>query len=397
MTADPYKSAPDRAFWSRSVARTFAPATVVDTPPFQLGPEDRFMSAGSCFASNVRRYLESWGYHYVATESTHAQWPESAETLYYDAFSARYGNVYTARQMAQLLERVMGTFRPDEEYWETADGEFIDPFRPGLAHRAWSVAEFRALTDRHLAAVRRAVEEATVFVFTLGLTEAWRSRSDGAVFPACPGTVSGEFDPDRHEFVNFTVAEITEDLEVMVRHLRTLNPQVRIILTVSPVPLVATATGRHVLSATTYSKSALRVAADQLVQRHPDVLYFPAYEIVVGPQNQETPFESDLRSVREPVVASVMAAFAESLLGAPPSAPVNRPGDPARDDERRTLMANAVEAECEEMMADRPSDRPEKAGGVGEVPRTPPGSPASGASTSRLSRLLGGKRRPDNS
>ena len=57
MTADPYKSAPDRAFWSRSVARTFAPATVVDTPPFQLGPEDRFMSAGSCFASHVRRWV----------------------------------------------------------------------------------------------------------------------------------------------------------------------------------------------------------------------------------------------------------------------------------------------------------------------------------------------------
>ncbi|MEM7514988.1 MAG: GSCFA domain-containing protein, partial [Bacteroidota bacterium] len=30
--------------------------------------------------------------------------------------------------------------------------------------------------DRSLAAMRRAVEEANVFVFTLGLTECWRSR-----------------------------------------------------------------------------------------------------------------------------------------------------------------------------------------------------------------------------
>ncbi len=358
MAEDPYKSADDRAFWSRSVARNFAPATTVDATAIRLGREDRFMSAGSCFASNVRRYLESWGYGYTVTESTHPQWPESAETLYYDAFSARYGNVYTARQMVQLLERSLGTFHPSEEYWETPEGEFIDPFRPGLAHRAWSVAEFRALTAQHLAAVRTAVERSTVFVFTLGLTEAWRSSDDGAVFPACPGTVSGEFDPARHEFVNFGVDEVTEDLRTMLANLRTINPSIRVILTVSPVPLVATASDRHVLTATSYSKSVLRVAADQAGRDDPGVAYFPAYELVLGPQNRTSPFEDDLRSVREPVIATVMSGFAASLLGEQsdptPAAPRTS------SEEMRTLVEQAVEAECEEMMAD------------GELPRSGP-------------------------
>ena len=382
MTQDPYKSAEDRAFWSRSVASNFVAAATVDTPSIQLSRDDRFMSAGSCFASNVRRYLESWGYQYTVTESAHPQWPESAETLYYEAFSARYGNIYTARQMVQLLERSLGTFHPAEEYWETPDGEFIDPFRPGLANRSWSLAEFRALTEQHLAAVRTAVERSTVLVFTLGLTEAWYSADDGAVFPACPGTVSGEFDPDRHRFINFSADEVTADLIRMVEVLRSINPTIRLVLTVSPVPLVATASGRHVLTATTYSKSVLRVAADQATRDMPDAVYFPAYEIVVGPQNTMSPFETDLRNVREPVIASVMSAFAATLLGETtgPAAAATKPAT----DEVRALIEEALDAECEEMMSDEQLARP-------MAPATPNGGRAT---TSRLGRLRPGRSRP---
>ena len=350
MAQDPYKSAEDRAFWSRSVARDFVPAVTVDATSIRLSRDDRFMSAGSCFASNVRRYLESWGYHYTVTETAHPQWPESAETLYYEAFSARYGNVYTARQMVQLLERSLGTFRPSEEYWETPEGEFIDPYRPGLANRAWSLAEFRMLTAQHLAAVRAAVERSTVLVFTLGLTEAWYSADDGAVFPACPGTVSGEFDPDRHKFVNFTADEVTGDLDRMMEILRSINPTIRVVLTVSPVPLVATASGRHVLTATTYSKSVLRVAADQTSRDATNVVYFPAYEIVLGPQNTSSPFAADLRTVREPVIASVMSGFAATLLGETSSHATIATS--ASSETVRSLVEEAVEGECEEMMAD---------------------------------------------
>jgi hypothetical protein len=118
-----------------------------------------------------------------------------------------------------------------------------------------------------------------VFVLTLGLTEAWVSRLDGTVFPACPGTVAGVFDPERHEFKNFTVAVIAEDLDEFVRLLRGINPDVRLIITVSPVPLVATATGGHVLSASTYSKSVLRVAAEEVAKHHDRVTGSPIFPL----------------------------------------------------------------------------------------------------------------------
>jgi len=224
VTEHPYKQAPDRAFWSRSVSRDFDASSVADAPPFLLTRDDRFMSAGSCFASNVRSYLEGAGYRYTVTEAAHPLWSEWVEEAYYEAFSARYGNIYTARQMVQLLERGLGSFQPAEEYWQS-DGTLIDPFRPGLRYRARSVGEFRALTRQHLRAVLRAVEISSVFVFTLGLTEAWVSTDDEAVFPACPGTVAGAFDERRHKFRNFSVEEVTRDLVRMVSLARSVNGQ----------------------------------------------------------------------------------------------------------------------------------------------------------------------------
>jgi hypothetical protein len=346
----PYRHADNIAFWSSAVAVQFDPGRVPEPPCFKLDRSDRFMSAGSCFAANVRRYLDAWGLQYVETEGPHPQWPESAESPYYETYSARYGNVYTARQMVQLLQRAIGEFAPLEDHWVDPAGRFVDPYRPGLKHRAFSLPELRALTAQHLRAVRRAVETASVFVFTLGLTEAWVSIEDGAVFPACPGTVAGEYDPDRHRFVNFSCSEATADLDLMVVLLRRINPEIRVIVTVSPVPLVATASGRHVLTATAYSKAVLRVAADEVVRRHGDVAYFPAYEMVLGPQHRVSPFADDLRTVREPVVAEVMGAFRSVYIADAVGAPQWVAG--LEQVQLADAVSAALEDDCEEMFQD---------------------------------------------
>jgi hypothetical protein len=49
-------------------------------------------------------------------------------------------------------------------------------------------------------------ETLDVLVFTFGLTESWRNRADGAIFPLAPGVAGGEFHGDRYEFVNFSAA-----------------------------------------------------------------------------------------------------------------------------------------------------------------------------------------------
>jgi hypothetical protein len=347
----PYKLLPPISFWSDSVTRNYRPEDVLTAPGPLIRTGEKVMSAGSCFAANLRPFLERAGLTYVTTEAPHPYFADlPPERFGYGVFSAAYGNIYTPRQLLQILLRAVDEFRPIEDRWITTRA-VVDPFRPGLLRHALSEREFDLLTAQHLRATRKAFKVADVFIFTLGLTQGWASTQDGAVFPACPGTVAGEFDPAKHTFVNFGIDEARADLNAFVARLRILNPAVRIILTVSPVPLVATATGEHVLAATTYSKSVLRVAAAETARAWPNVAYFPAYEIVTGPQAPHDFFSADRRSVSAEGVQTVMSAFlAHCEVGATP-APT--PAAPSLSNARAELSVRMMEAECEEEMAAR--------------------------------------------
>jgi hypothetical protein len=349
----PYKTQPDHAFWSRSVSAHWHPAETVAPGKTLLGAGDRVVSLGSCFAANLVPYLRHHGFDYVMSEPRHPAFGKAPPDNYsYDKFSAAYGNIYTARQFRQLLDRAWGRFRPKEDRWQV-DEEIIDPFRPGLLYRPRSDGEFDVLTQHHLACVKAAFEKATVVIFTLGLTEAWCSRADGAVYPACPGTVAGTFDPAKHVFHNFSVAEIADDLAAIDRALQDIRSGMRLILTVSPVPLVATATGRHVLVASTYSKSVLRVASEEIERQCPHVTYFPAYELVTGPQAPDDFFEADRRNVSRKGVDHVMAAFlARCETSAPPLA-ADEGQQTARSEDLSRLSQLVGTVECEELAAER--------------------------------------------
>lgn len=346
MSDHPYKTAPARAFWSRSVSNGLFSEDLINSDSYLIRRGDKIVSAGSCFASNLVPYLEKAGLSYIRTENFHRRFAGiDADNLGYSKFSAAYGNIYTIRQLLQLLRRASGVFKPAEDRWLT-NGAVIDPFRPGLRYPARTTIEFDALTTQHLSCVRRAFSSADVFVLTLGLTEAWVSRIDGAVFPACPGTVAGEFDPDQHEFKNFSVAEISADLASFISELRILNPKVRFIITVSPVPLVATATGNHVLCATIYSKSVLRVAAQEASTQQSLVTYFPAYEIVMGPQAPRNFLAPDRRNVTADAVDCVMATL---LRHCETSESIAIP----QQEPEVSDFSKVIEMECEELMAER--------------------------------------------
>ena len=359
MNSHPYLEQPDKAFWSRSVSKNFGAESLANNASrsslFQK--DDLIVSAGSCFASNLIPWIEKEGLEYLRTEELPSQFKHLPESLGYRNFSAAYGNIYTARHLRQLYEQALGIRVPAEDRWHI-DGMVIDPFRPGLAYPAESDAEFDLLKASHLRAVLSAFHKATVFVFTLGLTEAWQSKVDGSVFPACPGTISGIFDEEKHEFKNFSVDEIAEDLTQFIVLLRESNPNVRFIITVSPVPLVATATKSHVLLASTYSKSVLRVVAEIVSSQLEDVSYFPAFEIITGPQAPFEYFESDRRNVSEIGVAEVM----NSLLKGLSTARIKVPDSQA--DNERTKKSKAgrliseisrriARAECDEAMMDK--------------------------------------------
>lgn len=339
---NPYRSQPDHAFWSRVVARRAAEDVdpVVD-PRFGIDRQDRIVTAGSCFAQHISRALQAQGYRYLVTEP-------GPEDRNYGVYPARFGNIYTARQLLQLFQRAFGLFEPAETAWRIG-ARFVDPFRPQVEPGGFDSAE--AMLDdraRHLDAVRKMFEQADVLVFTLGLTEGWVSQADGAVFPLAPGVAGEAPRPDLVQPRHFTVQEVVDDLNAVLKLVRILNPGLRVLLTVSPVALVATISDRHVLAATIYSKSVLRVAVEAVVRENPDVDYFPSYEIITGPQSRGRYFAEDLRNVLPEGVAQVMKIFGRHYLTEADARP--SPDRPAL--QTPTATATAADAALQGVICD---------------------------------------------
>lgn len=310
----PYVGLADYRYWKQSISDLDSSAVdPVTSPRFKILPKDKVATAGSCFAQHISKRLRDSGFNFFVAEKAEGDEEEGRVRGFYD-FSARYGNVYTSRQLVQLFDRAFGYFKPIDTAWPRNGGGFCDPFRPRIEPDGFaSEAEVVKDSKRHLAAVRKMFTRLDVFVFTLGLTECWVSRLDGAAYPMAPGVAGGEYDPEKYAFVNLGAAEVTADLRVFLQKLKLVNPRARVILTVSPVPLVATAEDRHILVSTTYSKSVLRVAAEEIVNSHDNVYYFPSYEIITGQHIGNAYYGPDKRSVTERGVDHVMGVFMSRL------------------------------------------------------------------------------------
>jgi hypothetical protein len=311
MMSSPYQNLPKRSFWRSAVAERNGPGYPdIYRKKFDLKPTDKIATAGSCFAQHIARHLRKRAFTVLDLEPAfHLTSQATAHSFGYGLYSARYGNIYTARQLHQLCLEAIGKHQPAISVWKK-DDRYFDALRPSVEPQGLAspeeVAEHR---KAHLKFVRKLLETADVFVFTLGLTEAWIHTDSGTVYPTAPGTIAGSFDPAVFEFKNFTYGEVYSDIELFWQLIKEINPKIRMILTVSPVPLTATAGSEHVLAATTYSKSVLRAAAGCFAAQNRDVDYFPSYEIISGFPSKAAFFEDNCRNVTDTGVETVMEIF----------------------------------------------------------------------------------------
>lgn len=330
MNANPYSKLPQRAFWRTAIAdRNFHDLTEIwDGMP--LAKADSIATAGSCFAQHIGRHLAMRGANFMDCEppppSLFAS-PAEARRFGYSLYSCRYGNVYTSRQLIQLFQQAFDERRVEDGVWFNGNRAF-DALRPSVDPVGHENSEVvLELRKRHLAAVKQMFLNLDVFVFTMGLTEVWTSKVDGTAFPAAPGTICGSFDAGKHQFVNLGYPEIWEDMMQFWRRLKEVNGKARLLLTVSPVPLTATASNGHVLAASTYSKSALRAVAGDLARREADIFYFPSFEIISSHPSRAIFYEPNLRAVNDAGVRYVMDHFFSGPLAREFSDLVESPED----------------------------------------------------------------------
>jgi hypothetical protein len=313
MTLNPYKELPSSAFWRAGVTE--------ENPYFmrklyqkkyEILPTTRIATAGSCFAQHITRHLKKKGFSVLDVEPPPPGLPPSLHNEFgFSMYSARYGNIYTVRQLLQLAEEAAGEWVPQAFIWEK-NGRFFDALRPATEPEGLACREEVILHRKyHIQKVKELFLNLDLLIFTLGLTEMWEHKASGTVYPTAPGVIAGQYDASLYRFTNAQFKSVLKDFkkfEKTMKKIRAGRP-FKVILTVSPVPLTATASGQHVLAATNYSKSILRSVAGQLSSKYAHIDYFPSYEIVTNPRLHSTSFSENLRSVRNEAVENAMKHF----------------------------------------------------------------------------------------
>jgi hypothetical protein len=334
--ANPYEGLGAEKFWKSAVATApFDALAPLPAKRFRIPDGAKIATAGSCFAQNVGRFLKTVPSVRLLIEEEVAE----GQPIY----SAAYGNIYTARQLLQLFEESTGARSMSRLFAKREDGRFVDALRPNLFAGGFaSPQDAAAVRAKHLSIVKHVLVTADVFVFTFGLTEAWIDKGTATVLPLATSVYAENGDDAFH---NFSYAEVLADAGAFIRGLRALNPRVKFIFTVSPVPLTATYSGEHVLVATMRSKAILRAACDALCEEFEDAYYFPSFDMIWNPFFGADLFGDNRRNVTRAAVDHVMAAFASAFLGGDAANPTAK-AKPAR------RMTSQAQEELEDVVCD---------------------------------------------
>jgi hypothetical protein len=305
--------AQEHAFWPDPTHEKY-PRQLRHIKPFVtklpiLDKSTPIATAGSCFAFEISTVLQEQGYNYLIAERPDDPREGVIVNGYnpgdpYVRFSGNYGLLFNSPSLLRIAERAFGTREFKKLLVPEGDG-FIDPYRENVYFR-----NQQAYLDdypKHTEALRKILTETEVFVYTMGLNECWVYRDDKTAISRNPR--ANFYALVEHK--RLTVQENVHYIEEFFRLCRRHNPKMKLILSVSPIPFLATGLSdvSHVVEANCHSKSVLRVAAQELVEKHEDIHYFPSFEMVMF--TLDDPWESDLRHVKRDAVREVVNVFYE--------------------------------------------------------------------------------------
>lgn len=246
----------------------------------QIGRDTQVTAFGSCFAANISNWLSKRNYRVLTKDN-------SAKDAYVVSMGEGMVNSFVIRQQFEWA-------------WENAD--FQQDLWHGYDATSYGYDESIRLQTKKI------FDETDVFVLTFGLSEVWYDEVTGSVFwRTIPKEV---YDPSRHKFRVSTAEENRDNIEAIYQLIRKHRPDAKIIMTLSPIPLIATFRDNSCLTSNSVSKAVLRVAIDEVVRKHKDegaLYYWPSYEIVTDVFH--LPYREDRRHIEPQVLSYIMTEF----------------------------------------------------------------------------------------
>ncbi len=224
--------------------------TIIETEPssFELRHEDAVTLVGSCFTEHI------------GTRMRQAK---------FDCVMNPCGISYNPVSIAQMLAAAANGSPSDTDKMIERDGAFYhyDYHSSIVAEQAADLRE-KIQDVQHLC--RSYLEKSATCFISLGTSIVHRLKSTGAIVSNCHKMPQALFEQN---FLSHQ--EILSAVEQMISNAKAINPDIKIIFTVSPVRHT-----RHGLVANQRSKAALISCIHSVIDQSNDCHYFPSYEIL---------------------------------------------------------------------------------------------------------------------
>ncbi|WP_025762201.1 GSCFA domain-containing protein [Dyadobacter tibetensis] len=254
---------------------------------WQMNLRTKVLTMGSCFAEVLGQQLLDYKF---------------------DVLNSPLGTIFNPLTIAKILNQAV-----DKEpqvasplFVENMDGIWLHhDFHSNFWHTKKEALEAQLRTG--LGEVREYLKQADLLVITLGTAFAYRHKASNQLVGNCHKVPADRFirellHPD----------QISNALEDTIFRLLSVNRNMKILITVSPVRHT-----RDTLPLNQVSKSTLRLVCHRLSEKFKHITYFPAYELMIDELRDYRYYKDDLIHPNEMAQEHIFRIFAKNYLEEP--------------------------------------------------------------------------------
>lgn len=250
--------------------------------PFSIGYKDQLITLGSCFADQI-------GGRLVASK--------------FNNLSNPFGTIFNPLSLFELLDLSLDPSMDIEDATLERDGLYYN-YKLHSSFRSESQDSLHESIYHQLGLTRQRLKDASVLFLTFGTAWAYQQKGSEMLVANCHKQPQKKF-----KKYLLTVEEVVSNFMNMKEGLHSVNPDLQIVLTVSPVRHT-----KETLSLNATSKSVLRLACHYISEMAEKVHYFPSYEVVQDDLRDYRFYEKDLIHPNEQAIDYIWIFFSNTFF-----------------------------------------------------------------------------------
>lgn len=258
--------------------------------PFQINYSHPIFSIGSCFSENIGNKLTEYKFPILNNP---------------------FGTLFNPLSIAKLLQLSL-----DKDalavFFKQGQQRFIQ--RQGIWFHydlhsdfsAQSQQELQAKIETQITEATRFLQKTDILIITWGTAWIYELQSDKKFVANCHKVPAKHFEKKL-----LSVEAITKSYQKLFKTLWQTRPDLKVILTLSPV--------RHIkdtLPLNSVSKSILRLASHQLSEENEKVFYFQSYEILMDDLRDYRFYKDDLLHPNQTAINYIWEHFSNTFFDA---------------------------------------------------------------------------------